>query len=193
MSVGWRSRWHSATRRRSPSRERRDVGVPRGQAEGVHRHLHRAVHVPGARGVDLVLDPSLLVDDLVHLRLGEVLPELHRQLLETVDERLERRDRLLDVLLDVLRGVEHRLLREMPDAGPFGGEGLAGEVPVEAGHDPQEGRLAGAVRPEDADLGVREELEPDALEDLLALRGDLPQVLHGEDELRHGPVILPQP
>ena len=43
--------------------------------------------------------------------------------------------------------------------------GLAGEAVVEPGHDPQQARLAGAVRADDADLGARVERERDVLED----------------------------
>src|SRR3546814_4336029 len=36
-------------------------------------------------------------------------------------------------------------------SGALGGPGLAGELPVDAGHDPEQRRLAGAVVPEHAD------------------------------------------
>jgi len=80
-----------------------------------------------------------------------------------------------------------------PDA-PFDqpGEGLTGEVSVETGHHPQERGFPRTVGSQDTDLGIRVELQPDPFEDLLALRRHLPQVLHGVDELRHGPAILTQ-
>src|SRR5690606_35173001 len=67
-----------------------------------------------------------------------------------------------------------------------GGAGLALELVVQAGHDLQQGRLTRAVDPDDADLGVVVEAEPDVLEDLLAAGIGLGQALHLEDILlRH--------
>src|SRR5262249_22314935 len=66
-----------------------------------------------------------------------------------------------------------------------------GEVLVDTGHDPEHRALAGPVGSQDADLRPGIEAQPDALEDLLALRGDLPQVLHREDVLgSHETAIL---
>src|SRR5581483_2200666 len=62
--------------------------------------------------------------------------------------------------------------------------GLAEEVLVEPGHDAEQRGLAGAVRPQDADLGARKEGEVDPSEDLALGRDDLAQVPHGEDVLR---------
>ena len=157
--------------------ERRDVGVARGQAQRVHRELDLLVEVPEVLGVDLVLQPRELVGGFVRV--------VGRDLLVALQDLPLLRHRLLDVLEDVLAGVELRLLGQVADARALGGEGLAGEVLVHPGHDPQERRLAGPVRAEDADLGVAVEGEPDPLEDLLSLGGDLAQVLHGEDELGH--------
>src|SRR4029450_1243729 len=60
-------------------------------------------------------------------------------------------------------------------------KGLAREVLVQPGHDPQERALARAVRSEDADLRPGIEGQPDPAQDLLPLGRDLAQVLHGED------------
>ena len=64
---------------------------------------------------------------------------------------------------------------------------------VDAGHDPEERALAGAVRAEHADLGARVEREVDPLQDLALRAGrDLLEIAHGEDELgRHvGPTTV---
>ena len=66
------------------------------------------------------------------------------------------RDALLDVAEDVLGRVEPRVLRQEADARAVGRERLAGEVLLDAGHDLQQRRLAGAVQAEDADLGARQ-------------------------------------
>ena len=86
-----------------------------------------------------------------------------------------------------LARVERRLLRQVADADAVGRLGVAEEVLVDAGHDAQERRLAGAVRAEHADLGARVERQIDPLQDLLVGRVDPPEVLHRVDVLvRHG-------
>ena len=69
-----------------------------------------------------------------------------------------------DVALDVLGRVELGLLAQEADGEAGGEAGLADEAVVEPGHDPQQARLAGAVRPDDADLGARVERDRDVLE-----------------------------
>ena len=82
-----------------------------------------------------------------------------------------------------LFGIELRLLRQKADAGAVGRPGLAGEIVIEPGHDAQQRRFAGAVDPEHADLGARQERQRDVLEDLLAAREDLGQAVHHVDVL----------
>ena len=82
----------------------------------------------------------------------------------------------------VLVGVELRLLLEIADAGALGDPGLAVIFLVEAGHDPQQRRLAGAVDAEHADLGVGVERQMDVIEHLPG-RVALGQTLHEIDEL----------
>ena len=92
-----------------------------------------------------------------------------------VDEVLDRADAVEHVALDVLRRVELRLLAQVADGEARGQAGLAAEAVVEAGHDPQQARLAGAVGPDDADLGARVERDRDVLED-----GPVGRVVPGE-------------
>src|SRR5664280_374317 len=99
------------------------------------------------------------------------------------DPQLDPKKTVLDVLEDGLLRVELRVLREIPDACPLGRERLAGELLVEPRHDAEHGRLAGAVEPEDADLGAREARKINAPEDLALRRDHLPEVLHREDVL----------
>ena len=169
------------------ARDLRDVGVGGRAAEGVHRRLEGPVEVPAVRRLDGVLDPAVLGHDLLHLVVGEALAHLLAQLVEAREELLDRRDGRLDVLEDVLRRVEPRVLREEADARPVGGERLAVELRVDARHDPEERRLPRAVQAEDADLGAGEEGEVDPLQDLPLGRDDLPEVDHRVDVLRcHG-------
>jgi hypothetical protein len=142
--------------------ERAHVGVAGGNAQRVHGRFHVAVQLPEVLGVDLVLQAAELVRVLVRPVRGEVLVLL--------EDRALGSHRLLDDLEDGLGRIELRLLGKESDARARGGEGLAREVLVHAGHDAQERALPRPVAAEDADLGRRVEREPDALEDLLALR-----------------------
>jgi hypothetical protein len=70
----------------------------------------------------------------------------------------------------ILLGIEMRLLRQIADRDAVRRPGLAVNVLVEAGHDLEQGRLAGAVMAEHADLRARQERQPDILQDLPAAR-----------------------
>ena len=168
------------------ARQRLRPGVRRRQPERVHRHLEPRVEVPGVGRVDAVLEPGLLVEHLLH-RLGRhLLAELHVDGVVAVEQRPGLGDALFDVAADVLVRVELRLLRQEADRHPLAREGLAVEVGVEPGHDPEQRRLAGAVEAEDADLGAGEEREPDVAKNLVVGLVDLAEPFHGVDELwRH--------
>ena len=75
-----------------------------------------------------------------------------------------------------------RLLLEIADAGALGDPSLAVILLVEAGHDLEQRRLAGAVDAEHADLGVGVERQMDVIEHLPG-RIALGQTLHEIDEL----------
>ncbi len=85
-----------------------------------------------------------------------------------------------------LVGIEGRFLRQVAHAHAVGGPGLAGVFGIEPGHDLHQGRLAGAVDADDADLGAGIEGQPDVLQNLLAAGIGLGQTLHDIDELRAG-------
>ena len=76
-----------------------------------------------------------------------------------------------------------RLLLQVADARALGDEAFADELGIDAGHDPQQRRLARAVDAEHADLGVRVERQMDVIQHLLAGRIGLGQTLHMIDEL----------
>ena len=67
--------------------ERRDVGVGRRQAQRIHRHLEARIEIPRVRRLDLVLQPRLLVEDLVHLLRRHVLAELHVDGVVAIEQR----------------------------------------------------------------------------------------------------------
>ena len=56
---------------------------------------------------------------------------------------------------------------------------------VLARHDAQQRALARAVQAEHADLRAGQKRQPDVLEDDVVGRVNLPEPLHGVDELRH--------
>jgi len=165
------------------ARELGDVCIAGRGPQCLHRDLERGVEVPPVARLDDVLELALLLEQLVHLLVRGHLAELHRDFFEARERLLHLGNGLFDVALDVLGFVELRLLTEVADAHALGGPRLADELLVDAGHDPQQGRLAGAVAAEHADLGAGEELQVDALEHLFAAGPDLAQVLHGEDVL----------
>src|SRR5690606_18851892 len=91
---------------------------------------------------------------------------------------------VLDVLLDGLRLIQHRLLHEDADGGLRIEEGLAVGGLVESGHDLEDRGLTGAVRPHDADLCTGVEGHCDVVEDhLVPVR--LANLLHGVNKLGH--------
>jgi hypothetical protein len=81
------------------------------------------------------LQPGLLLEEPLHLVVGQRLAELRAHLLEAGQQRAGLGDPVLDVAAHVPRGVELRLLRQITDAQAVGGKRLAQEVVVDAGHD----------------------------------------------------------
>jgi hypothetical protein len=147
------------------ARELGNVGIVGRAAQRVHRQVDLGIEIPQPLGLDLVLQLGHLVRGLVGI--------VHRQLVVAVEHRLLGGKPQHHVLAHGLVRIELRLLRQVADAGPLGHPGLAGELLVEPGHDPQQGRLAGAVDTEHADLGVRIERQVDVLQDLPVSRVSL--------------------
>ena len=162
-----------------------DVGVVGRAAQRVHGDLDVAFEAPRVGGGDLVLELRLLLADLVVVGVG-VGPHRH-DLVVPVDEALDVGDAVHHVALDVLGRIELRLLGEVADGEAGGQARLAGVAVVEAGHDLQQRRLAGAVRAEHADLGARVERQRDVLQHRLVGRV-VPSELVGlvDEFVRHG-------
>ena len=150
------------------------VGIVGRAAQRIHRLVDLAVEIPQPGGLDLVLQLGHLVGGLVGI--------VHRQFVVAIEDRLLLGDAQHDVLAHRLVGVELRFLFEIADPRALGDPGLAGVFLVEAGHDPQQRRFAGAVDAEHADLGVRVERQMDVIQHL-AGRVGLRQTLHEIDEL----------
>ena len=165
--------------------QRRHVLVVGRTAERVHRDLDVALDVPGIGRVDLVLQRPLLLPErvVVGVRLG---PLGHHGVV-LVDEALDLADTVHDVALHVLGSIELGFLREVADGEAGCQARLAGEAVIEAGHDPEQARLTGAVGPDDADLGSGIEAERDVLEDRAVRRVVPRQAVGLVDEFgRHG-------
>ena len=151
-----------------------DIGIVGRAAQRVHRLVDLAVEIPEAGGLDLVLQLGHLVGGLFRV--------VHRQFVVAIEDRLLLGDTQHDVLADSLERIELRLLLEVADTGALGDPGLAIILLVEAGHDLEQRRLAGAVDAEHADLGVGVERQMDVIEHLPG-RVALGQTLHEIDEL----------
>ena len=165
----------SATRRFSPPDSFVTSASPGGQRSASSAcstwvsRSHRLLRV------DLVLQLGHLVGGLVRVVGGD--------LVVAVEQRLLLRHALHGVAEHVLRGIELRLLRQVADLDAVGRPGLADEVLDLAGHDLEQRRLARAVQADDADLGAGEERQRDVLQDLLAARIGLGELVHVIDVL----------
>ena len=144
--------------------ERGDVGVAGRKPQRVHRDLERAVEVPRVHGVDLVLELTLLRDQLVEVGVG--LPHRRAHRLEAREEIARLGDAVGDVAEHVLGGIEGRFLLEETDRETGSEAGLAGVPVVLAGHDPQQRRLARAIGAEHPDLGARVHRDVDSAQHL---------------------------
>ena len=162
------------------------VGIARREAKRVHRDVDlRSRSLAPFAAISASMSRLLLADLLV-VRVGVgVLGEAG---VVGLEEPGHGGDAVHDVALHVLGLVEVRLLLEDADAEAGGEACLARVAVVDAGHDPQQRRLAGAVRADDADLGARVEGERDVLQDLAVRRVEPADLVHGVDELRlrHG-------
>ena len=164
--------------------ERFHVGVARRQVHRAHGDFDLPVELPGVHGFDLVLHLGLAFEQLFHLVGVGDFAQFFGELLELGEQCPRGCDRFLDVAEHVLVRVELRLLLQQADGEAVGEPGLAVEVLVLAGHDPQQRAFAGAVAAQHADLGTGIERQPDIFEDfalanLLGQRGHLEDVFLG--------------
>jgi hypothetical protein len=167
------------------ARQARHVALAFRQPQRVHRVIELRLELPRVAPVDLVLHDRLLGQQrvVVGVRLGE----LRRDRVEAVEQVAQLTDAVLDVLAHRLGRVELRFLLEEADRGAGREVGGPRRRLFLPGHDPQDRRLAGPVRPQHADLRAREEREGDVRQ-YLALRAvELVDPVHREDVLAaHG-------
>jgi len=165
--------------------QHRHISVVRRATQCVHRDVDVALQRPRVGCGDLVFEDGLLLADLVVVGIG--VGPLGHHLVVLVDDALYLGDAVHDVALDVLFGIELGLLCQVTDGEPCGQACFALVAVIEAGHDLEERRLAGAVAAEDPDLGAGVERQRDVLEDGLVRRVDPPELVGLIDEfVRHG-------
>jgi len=92
------------------TRELAHVGVGGWKPQRIHRDLDLPVQVPRVAGVDLLLHLRLLLQQLRHLVVRHRLGELVGDLLEFREQISGGFHGYFDVVLDVLGGIELRLL-----------------------------------------------------------------------------------
>ena len=124
----------------------------------------------------------LLGEERVEVGVG--LGERRGDRSEAVEEVAELADAVLDVPADVLRRVELGLLREEPDRRLRVELGDARRRLLEPGHDPEQRRLAGAVRAEHADFRAVQERQRDVRQDLALGAVVLVGPVHRVDHVR---------
>ena len=155
-------------------------------AQRIQRDIDLAVEFPAVLRVDLLLQVALFDQQRVHLLVAHGFGELHGDLVEPVQRRLQVGKRLLDVLAHRLGRVERRFLRQIADGGAGRGPGLAAILGLDAGHDLHQRRFAGAVHAQHADFHAGQKGQGNALEDLPPAGEVLGQILHHIDVLITG-------
>ncbi len=144
--------------------------------------IDRVVEIPEVVLVDLLLHLRLLGHERVEIRIRSA--ELRGDLVEAVEQVALRAHAVLDVAAHVLGLIELRLLLEQTDRCALREVGVAARRLLDAGHDAQHCRLAGAVRPEHADLRARQKRERDVVEHLALRAVELRDPDHREDVVR---------
>ena len=129
--------------------------------------------------VDLVLHLRLLREQRVEVRVG--LRERGRDRVEAVEQIAQLAHAVLDVSAHVLGGVELGLLLEKADGRAGVQLGDARRRLLEPCHDPEQRRLAGAVRAEHADLRPGQERERDVRQHLPLRAVELVDPVHRVD------------
>ena len=161
------------------ARQVRDRTVARWATQCLHRDLELVVEAPAVDRVDLLLQVAHFGEQCVEITILGRIAHDRDDLVIAIDHPADRARARAHVADHVLGLVELGLLRQIADLDALGGPRLAGEFGVDPAHDLHERRLARAVRPDDRDLGVGEELERDVVEHRLGGAGEgLGQALH---------------
>ena len=162
------------------TREGCNIGIAIRATERIHRLVDLAVEIPKPLRLDLVLQGRQFIGCLIGV--------VGRNLVEAIEQSLLFRNPIHHIAADILGGIELRFLRQITHPDAVSGPGLAGKILVDPGHDPHQGRFAGAVDADNADLGAGIKRQPDVLENLAPAGIGLRQTFHHKHILRacHG-------
>ena len=161
-----------------------DVRLPRRQPQCIGGHFQGALQVVAVAGFNQGLEFALFLGQRIEVGIGVGVFGIHR--IEAVERVLDRFDRLLDIAAHVFAVIELRFLGQVTDLDAGLRPRFAEDVGIDAGHDAQQCRFAGAVQTQHADLGAGKERQGDVFEDLTLRRNNLADAVHGEDVLGHG-------
>ena len=156
-------------------------------AQCFHRDFKLIVERPAIDRVDLLLQRAHFLHQRVEIdvfgRIGHDVADL----VETIHLVRNLAGAVLDVFQDIFVGVELRLLRQIADRDILARPGFTRKIRVDPGHDLDQGRLARAVRADDADLGPAIKLQVDVAQHRLGRAGEgLGHALHDIGILRGG-------
>ena len=155
--------------------EVRNLGVVGRAAQRLHRDVDLGVEIPEVLAVDLILE-------LAHF-LGSLIRIVHRQFVVAIEDVLLGLHPQHDVAAHIEAVVKLGFLRQIADMSALGGPSLAGEILVEAGHDPHQRRFTRAVDANDADLDPGKEGKADVFKAFLAAGIGLGDPIHVVDVL----------
>ena len=167
------------------------VGLARRHTKRVHGDLGLAFEIPTIDGIDLLLQIGLFGDHRVHLVIGQFLGEAGADLVEAVHQLLGLAHAGKHIAGHIHALVKLGLLRQITDLDSVGGPGLAIELGVQPGHDPQQCGLTGTIQAENANLGTRKEGQADILQHFLAAGPALGQAMHDINILMAGHDVSP--
>src|SRR5690606_30030030 len=158
-----------------------DAGVTRRTPQSIHGDLDPAFQIPGVGCLDLFLQFGLLCQELVEIRIR--ISEGFADGIVAINELLQLPQPFHHVAGNVLAGIELWFLRQITDLYPLRGPGFADKLLIDARHDAQKRRLAGAIQAQHADLGTGQKMQMNVLKNLLAAGIGLGETLHGVDIL----------
>ena len=152
--------------------------VAGGQIHRIHGDLHLPIQIPGILGLDLILHTCLLLEQFFHLIRPDRLPQPSIDRLEAGQDRPRSGHGVHHILKHRLLRIELWLLLQITDGIAVSQTRFPFILLIDARHDLHQRALAGAVAPEQADLGAWIEGDIDVLEqfplaELLGEVGDL--------------------
>ncbi len=165
------------------ARQHADLRVPRRQAQRVGGHFQLQVQVAAVGSRDDRFQPRLLIGQRIEIGIFGAIGDIHRFQLGLRLEHFAQAG--FDHLAHGLLGVEHRFLRQVADVQARHRHRFALDVGVDAGHDFEQRRFAGAVQAQHADLGAGEKAEGDIFQNLAFGRNDLAHAVHSVDVICH--------